>query len=281
MFDSRNEHQDQIDFHRHPGCEGLEIMTARIVRRAFDRHAHDEYTIGINIDGHGEFWCRGSMHAALTGTLNLIEPGEIHTGRAAGSGGWTYRSLYMNPKLLESLSADMTPRKRVGAVFCHNILTHPKTTQQFERLAQALVSLAPGLIVDSLLHSAIHSLIGDHPHNLNPEVGSRSVRRAREYIEAFSSRDIRLQELAEVAGCNQFHLIRSFHRQVGVPPHKYLVIVRVNQAKHALANGKSIAEVATEVGFCDQSHFHRCFLRTAGTTPARYQRSILYKNAPG
>lgn len=42
-----------------------------------------------------------------------------------------------------------------------------------------------------------------------------------------------------------------------MPPHAYLSMMRLRQAKNALAAGTGLAETALATGFADQSHFNR------------------------
>jgi AraC-like DNA-binding protein len=113
------------------------------------------------------------------------------------------------------------------------------------------------------------------PPRLWPEPGA--VGRVMEYIQAHHDQALSLQALARVAGLSRFHLVRLFHRQVGLPPHAYLSQVRVFRAKQLLAGGMPIAEAALSVGFCDQSHLNRAFKRTLGITPGAYRNGVQEK----
>ncbi|HYM70106.1 MAG TPA: helix-turn-helix transcriptional regulator, partial [bacterium] len=66
------------------------------------------------------------------------------------------------------------------------------------------------------------------------------------------------------------HLCRTFHREVGLPPHAYQTQVRVERARSLLRNGVPIAEAAAAVGFYDQAHLTRQFKRVIGVTPGQY-----------
>jgi AraC-like DNA-binding protein len=77
--------------------------------------------------------------------------------------------------------------------------------------------------------------------------------------------------LAAECGVSPFHLVRTFHKDVGLPPHAYLNCVRVERAKPLLGGGLTIAEVARRTGFADQSHFTRVFSRIVGMSPGRYK----------
>ena len=78
--------------------------------------------------------------------------------------------------------------------------------------------------------------------------------------------------LAQLTQLNPLKLLLSFRQVTGLPPHAYLVQIRVQQAKQQLAAGRAIATVALETGFSDQSHLNRHFKRLVGVTPGQYVR---------
>jgi AraC-like DNA-binding protein len=98
-----------------------------------------------------------------------------------------------------------------------------------------------------------------------------AVRRAIDYLHAHYARPVALADLSRAAALSPFHLHRVFRRAVGLPPHAYLVGVRVNRARNLLGRGIAPAEVAVATGFSDQSHLTRHFHRQVGVTPARFR----------
>lgn len=82
--------------------------------------------------------------------------------------------------------------------------------------------------------------------------------------------------LAEVAGQLDVtipHLVRSFRREFGLPPHRYVVGRRIDRARRLILAGAPISDVAAVTGFHDQAHLSRHFRRMLSTTPGAYQRS--------
>ena len=57
------------------------------------------------------------------------------------------------------------------------------------------------------------------------------LRRALDLLHARFTEDLSVDELAAAAGLSIEHLIRSFRRQVGLPPHRYLLHLRVARAR--------------------------------------------------
>ncbi len=145
------------------------------------------------------------------------------------------------------------------------------------RLARVFASMTESsslLQNESRLLSAVARLITDHfvrGHALG-EAGREhaAITRAKEWLDANSEQNVSIRSLADVAGLSPYYLVRAFHRQVGVPPHQYQTVVRVNRARKLLVSGAALSEVAYRTGFCDQSHLTRCFKRTLGVTPGRY-----------
>lgn len=108
------------------------------------------------------------------------------------------------------------------------------------------------------------------------QLASWQLRRAVEYIEENSVRNIRLEELASLAGLSQSHFSHAFKASTGVAPHQWQTNARIERAKHLLLkNEASLTAIAAETGFSDQAHFTRVFRKAVGTTPALWKRSRL------
>jgi len=80
-------------------------------------------------------------------------------------------------------------------------------------------------------------------------------------------------DLADRLEVSQEYLTRAFRDHVGMTPGKYLVQVRVEQAKLLLQQGDhSIAFVADACGFTNGNYFARVFRSIVGVTPSVYAR---------
>src|SRR5262249_26556824 len=81
--------------------------------------------------------------------------------------------------------------------------------------------------------------------------------------------------MAAVARLSVYHFARQFKRATGLPPHQYVILRRVERAKHLLQTGSdfSLAEVAASAGFSDQSQFSHHFKRLVGVTPGQFRMS--------
>ena len=93
------------------------------------------------------------------------------------------------------------------------------------------------------------------------------------YVEDNLAGDLRLPELAAVAGLGMSQFKRVFRDAVGVPVHQYVIERRLERAK-ALLSDKSlpVGQIAIEAGFAHQSHLARHLRRATGLPPARYRQ---------
>jgi len=98
------------------------------------------------------------------------------------------------------------------------------------------------------------------------------LRRVLDYIALKIADDITLAELAGVAGYSQFHFVRKFKLALGIPPHRYISRMRLENAMAELAAGKlPLSEIALNAHFSSQASFTRAFHRATGLTPKEYQ----------
>jgi len=99
------------------------------------------------------------------------------------------------------------------------------------------------------------------------------LRRVLDYIAANIEDDITLENLAGIAGYSAFHFARKFTLAMGIPPHRYISRMRLENAMAELAAGKlPLAEIALNAQFSSQASFTRAFHRATGMTPKEYQR---------
>jgi AraC-like DNA-binding protein len=256
---------------------GVELFSARFVRHSFSKHAHDTYTVGINDGGGGAFWWAGAEQQAVPGCLNLINPGEVHTGRVAAPRGWRLRDLYIEIAEVERVAAGLGWQGPVA--FATPTALDPPLYAACGRLFEALAEPAPRLARESLFADVIGRLLSGHcqrPFATRPPGRENgALARARDFLAAHFADEIGLDELARQVGLSPAYFIRAFHRRFGLPPHRYQRQLRLARAKLALREAAPLADVAVAHGFYDQSHLTREFRRAFGVTPGAYRRAVL------
>lgn len=110
-----------------------------------------------------------------------------------------------------------------------------------------------------------------HVRGLSPQI----LKMILEFIDSGLERDLSLQHLAGMAGLSLDGFIRAFKQSMGLPPHRYVLRMRVERAQALLGNfALSMAEIALRAGFADQSHFSRMFHRLTGLAPRQYRKAL-------
>lgn len=249
-----------------------DLLRARYVDHVFTRHTHEGYAIGVIESGAEAFTYRGELHRAPAGSVVVVEPEQVHTGVAVTDAGWAYRMLYPPAELVNALaSARETPR------FASPVLHDPALAFRLATAHRLLESGSSALERQAALGTALRLLVGRHARRGvrdEPEVRAPAgVARVRAALTDDPLGNPTLAELGELAGgLSPYQLSRAFRAHTGLPPHMYLVHVRVRRAQRLLRTGVRPAEAAVAAGFADQSHLHRHFTRIVGVTPGVYGR---------
>lgn len=86
------------------------------------------------------------------------------------------------------------------------------------------------------------------------------------------SGELSLSEFAQSVNLSVWRLCHVFKSDVGMPPMRYLRLLRMERAKDLLESSfLSVKEIGFRVGLTDESHFVRDFKATYGLSPACYR----------
>lgn len=93
------------------------------------------------------------------------------------------------------------------------------------------------------------------------------------YLEGNYSKDISLDQLAEVFDLSKYKIIRLFEKEYHQTPMNYLRHYRIIQSIRYLSQSKmTIKEIAQLVGFTDVNYFSKVFKKEMGRTPTDYRK---------
>lgn len=99
------------------------------------------------------------------------------------------------------------------------------------------------------------------------------INQALEYIEENLGDEMQIPEIADNVQLSMFRFLKAFKEVTGKSPHQYIIVRRLEAAKHLLRNPQiSFEEIARRTGFGNQSHFTRTFRKHFGTTPTECRR---------
>jgi AraC-like DNA-binding protein len=86
------------------------------------------------------------------------------------------------------------------------------------------------------------------------------------------SGELSLSEFAQSVNLSVWRLCHLFKSDVGMPPMRYLRVLRMDRAKDLLESSfLSVKEIGFRVGLTDESHFVRDFKAIYGLSPACYR----------
>jgi AraC-like DNA-binding protein len=254
----------------HAGIDAMRACTAR----AFARHVHDQYGIGlVDAGGHSSWSGRGQVEAG-PGAFITVNPGEVHDGAAIGGRPRAWRILYFEPGSLARLRDDVLEGGGSEFTFESPVFDDAPLRAAFES-ALAFAGAAESADAARACEVALLTLVGrlgahSTAHRVVAPAALPDVRRARDRIDADPAAPLSLQELARDVDVSRYQLIRAFRRDTGLSPHAYIVQRRLALARLLIRAGRALPEVALLAGFCDQSHLARCFTRQFGVPPVRY-----------
>lgn len=251
------------------------------VSQTFPNHFHDYYVIGYIEAGTRLLSCKGAQYRLGDGDVILFNPGDNHGCIQGDDNTFNYRAVNISKETMRSLVKEMTGSEN-RLEFTENVIhncglgdcvcqLHKMIMENAERMCkeEAVFMLLSLLMQD---YAGDMSGCGKGNYEKSEGVYDSEIDRMCLFIEEHYEEHITLEQLCELGCMSKSTLLRTFTRQKGVTPYRYLLSVRVGKAKELIEQGTAIADAAAYTGFLDQSHFTRVFGMFIGLSPAVYQR---------
>jgi len=191
------------------------------------------------------------------------------------------------------------PRRSLNVIADHNELSrvdelHTPLSMLFEEptLAQLAATLMPAFdrpeeasrtfIDHVLMASALHMLVqhGGATYvrrQLRGGLAPWQQRRVLELLDENLDGNLALADLAGACNLSPRHFTRAFAESNGMPPHRWMLVRRVEKAKVLLRGSDlSLAEIAAQTAFATQAHFTRVFTQFVGLSPGAWRRDVRF-----
>lgn len=98
--------------------------------------------------------------------------------------------------------------------------------------------------------------------------------RAIEFMRANLHKSISLADISSAVNMSASHFTRMFRAKYSMPPHRYLIGLRVDHAQRLLRETNvPISEIALDCGFSHQEHLTSHFRKALDTTPAAFRKA--------
>jgi len=106
------------------------------------------------------------------------------------------------------------------------------------------------------------------------------IHAARQRMDANPADQHSLWHLSSQVAMSPFLFARVFRELIGLPPHKYLVQLRLARARTLLESGMSVTNTCYAAGFNNLSHFIRKFRKHYGFVPSATRSSRIGELGP-
>lgn len=254
-----------IDIMRVSSC----ILVPRTLQ-IFERHVHGGYEVHYVLAGRGAFDLDEQTIAVRAGDFFYTRPGTMH--RMVVQGG-EYLLQYiaileLDPDHDAELADDLDELlgegriRRLGDRYHALFAQMSRQTMSIDsRQRRAASARMAGFLYDLMVDTATTS--GSHP----------AVEQALEFMRSHVAVAFSLDDLLADVGLEKSYFIRLFKKNVGVPPMKYAMNLKMSAASDLLrTTSDPLAAVAGRVGFDDEYHFAKRFKQWSGAPPGAHRR---------
>lgn len=131
---------------------------------------------------------------------------------------------------------------------------------------------------ESLANSVIHEIFHLGSRKETPFSAPAWLEDVKNHAASHLESQLSIEELAMVAGMSRSRFSRRFKELSGLPPHQWVMALRIERAQRLLIEGVVISQVAHDTGFADQAHFSRHFRRTTGLSPGKWAKRHVSSN---
>jgi AraC family transcriptional regulator len=274
--------------HAHPSLSSSSVRWAGVAVEdhsvpacVIHRHEHLEHFIHVVLRGSVKYevLTQGKvldLHAH-PGTTFILPQGTIDELRWKGP---THRiAVAIHPNLLAN-ALDETTHERSIELIEHWNLDDPNIMAVLLAMTADLNSGSPAgrLYGESLANALAVYLLTRYAVRSYTTVTYRGglpgyrLARVLDYIGDNLADDLSLSELATVADMSPHYFAELFRRSTGHPPHRYVLLQRMERAKQVLTVARgSVLDVGLEIGFQNSSHFARVFRKFVGMSPSQFR----------
>ncbi|CAG7618999.1 HTH-type transcriptional activator RhaS [Paenibacillus solanacearum] len=253
-----------------------------------------DYLIVYVQEGECVFHIDGEAYAFGSGEFCLIQPDSVVTleGRTHSITPFAHLDLFYNPQREESfptragqldltaylhlmqprlndlqgvhVPVRLTPKHPVH--FRNTFLDMVESWQHREPLLQ--------LKAQTLAMQVVLAVLEDHtaPGTAASSQAPQSLNWITSFFSFHLSEPLSIEEMARRASLSPSRFSAVFKQRFGVPPHRYLLDLRIRHAEELLhTTALPLEDIAVYCGFADVHHFSKAFKRKTGMPPGVYR----------
>jgi len=225
-----------------------------------------------------EVYMRGVWRQSNHASGNIVMSPAGETGKLRWYGVEHHETLHLHlPASTVSAALDDLRESRPGLNAFPASLSSPDplVAATVVSLARAVRDGVPDLYAESAAHFLARHLLDRHAIDAgrSPRSGERArLGRVEDYLRSHISDPVSLGDLASIAGCSTFQLIRFCKLHWGETPFRRLTRLRMERARELLRHTDvSIINISLECGYGNPAHFATAFRRSVGMSPSDYR----------
>lgn len=243
----------------------ITVLSAKISKFTYKKHAHEEYTLGVTLKGIQEYNLEGTSQSSYKNGVMLFNPEQVHDGNAGSyKDGLDYVMLYIKPKLfLEALE------KKEIVKFTKPIVYEEKLKNDILNLSYSILNNKDMALCNELYLNLMNNFTSKD-FSLDYTNETAFIKKVKEIMYYNLDEVLDIDEISKELNISKFQFIRIFKANTGITPYQYFLNCKIIHAKKHLEITKDLYGTIIEFGFTDLSHLNRHFKRVYGLTAFEY-----------
>jgi len=236
---------------------------------ACNDHSYRHTTFALHLhDYAGMVKIAGRTFHLRPGDLTLTPPNSMSRYKLLASG--THLCVHFDPPREKGNSMRLPLHFQAG----------PRTAAARERIWRVIdhARLAGRTAAAAASASLLELLLWLHAQSIAPRTALRqipaemAITRLLNIIDESIGKQRSIPELASEAGLTVDYLARLFRRRHGMSISRYLLLRRIELARHLLRSTRlPVRDVGSQAGIPDAQYFNKQFRRVVGRSPSAYR----------
>lgn len=223
------------------------------------RENRNLWGLAIKIKGHTEYISNGKAIISDNQHITLLPKGSSYSWESFGG---------------ECLMIEFEANIEGQMLYSFNISDCARIVSLFNNIERNRTKGGPEIKNIKNLYDILTILLESSAKEYIPTEKAGIIAPAVDYItKNFRNPDISVPLLSEISGVSCVYFRKLFTKIYGVPPMKYVQILRMNKAADIFKSDyNSIESVAYSLGYNSVYHFSKMFKNYFGVSPSNYQK---------
>lgn len=252
-------------------------------------HSHNMLELSIVKSGTGKYYIGNEVYDIHRNDIFIISNVEAHGIEMNEQENLVNMVIHFEPRLVWSGDNDFDLRYLKiffdrGQNFSHKLDKNNAATikiqELFQEIEQEFLLKQPeyNLMVKVKLLNMLVLLLRHYnyvleersPEDKNYEI--KIINKITDFVDNNYDKDIKLQELADIAHMNPTYFSTFFKKYNGLTLTEYIVRKRISRAiEYLKQTDKTILEISGLCGFNNSANFNKMFKKVTGLTPTHYR----------